>query len=490
MTKPIVWTIAGSDSGGGAGIQADLLTFHDFKVFGCSVIAALTAQNSEVVNGIQETEPDMLSNQMNTLLVDLPPKVVKLGMLFSQPLMQRVADFLDGYQGLVVCDPVMISTSGDRLLQPEAKQFLIDHIIPRATLLTPNLGEAEALLGQEIVKSADMERAARDLSHMGAKHILIKGGHTIGQSAQDYWFDGQEGIWLTTDRWDTQNDHGSGCTLSAAITACLALDYSLADSLTVAKAYVSQGIRMGERMGDGPGPVGHLGWPTHAKDFPLISSSACWPRYEFARCDSRPLGLYPIVDRAAWLERLFPLGITTVQLRIKDLPASDVEAEIKRAVQLARKFHIRLFVNDYWELAIKHDAYGVHLGQQDLNTADLSALSKQGVCVGISTHTYSEVARALAINPSYIAFGPIYPTQSKKMIYSPRGLLLLKEMVEMLTHYPWVAVGGINRANLKDVVSTGVSGVAMISGIINAADPEGEIDKMMKYLSAEHTCVE
>lgn len=198
----------------------------------------------------------------------------------------------------------------------------------------------------------------------------------------------------------------------------------------------------------------------------------------FPDCGSEPLGLYPIVDNAEWLEKLLPLGVKTVQLRIKDKQGIELENEIKRAVTLARKFDTRLFINDYWDMAVACGAYGVHLGQEDLAHADIEKIHEAGLRLGVSTHCEEEIARANAVCPSYMAYGPIYLTTSKIMPFKPQGLLALKQL-KQVSPYPLVAIGGINLERLPAVLETGVDGVAMISAITQADDPVAMTEKLL-----------
>lgn len=206
----------------------------------------------------------------------------------------------------------------------------------------------------------------------------------------------------------------------------------------------------------------------------------------FPSCGPQSLGLYPIVNRALWLEKLLPLGITTIQLRIKDLHQNELENEIKESIAIAKYYSARLFINDYWQLAIEHHAYGVHLGQEDLNDANITLLHQAGLRLGISTHSDEEVDRALKIKPSYIAFGPVYPTTSKKMIFGPQGIEQLKFRVQTL-NYPVVAIGGINRERIFDVLATGVDGIALISAITQAHDPIASAQDLLMCLEAPHS---
>ncbi|WP_314421919.1 thiamine phosphate synthase [Pseudescherichia vulneris] len=182
------------------------------------------------------------------------------------------------------------------------------------------------------------------------------------------------------------------------------------------------------------------------------------------------LGFYPVVDSVMWIERLLEAGVRTLQLRIKDKQDHEVEADVVAAITLGKRYAARLFINDYWRLAIKHDAYGVHLGQEDLETTDLSAIRNVGLRLGVSTHDDMEIDVALAARPSYIALGHVFPTQTKQMPSAPQGLAQLAGHVARLQDYPTVAIGGISLARAPQVLATGVGSIAVVSAITQAAD--------------------
>ncbi|EOI3466715.1 thiamine phosphate synthase [Cronobacter dublinensis] len=184
----------------------------------------------------------------------------------------------------------------------------------------------------------------------------------------------------------------------------------------------------------------------------------------------RRLGLYPVVDSVEWIARLLEAGVRTLQLRIKDKNDADVEADVRAAIDLEKRYHARLFINDYWRLAIKHQAYGVHLGQEDLQTADLNAIRAAGLRLGVSTHDDMEIDVALAVRPSYIALGHVFPTQTKQMPSAPQGLAQLAAHVQRLGDYPTVAIGGISLARAPAVLKTGVGSIAVVSAITQAGD--------------------
>lgn len=183
------------------------------------------------------------------------------------------------------------------------------------------------------------------------------------------------------------------------------------------------------------------------------------------------LGLYPVVDSVLWIERLLGAGVKTIQLRIKDQTPEQAENAVIQAIALGRRYQAQLFINDYWSLAVKHGAYGVHLGQEDLDTADLAAIRQAGLRLGVSTHDDAELARAVAINPFYIALGHIFPTQTKEMPSAPQGVAELARHIHALGgRFPTVAIGGISIDRVPDVLSTGVGSIAVVSAITQAAD--------------------
>lgn len=470
---PVAWTIAGSDSGGGAGIQADLATFRDFGVHGCSVITAITAQNSFAVGYIETTSHKALAAQINALDCDFSARAIKLGMLASAMTVRCVAKYLADYRGFVVCDPVMTASSGESLLDGEAGIILREQLLPRADLITPNRQEAEALLNRQIQSPDEIENAARDLVKLGARSVLITGGHFANdtQRCHDYWSDGDDGFWLAGPRIDTVHTHGGGCTLASAITAAIARGYTLKDALVLAKMYVSAGLRISRQIGGGPGPVAHTGWPQMLDNFPVLTKR--FPPVEnpaFADCGGE-LGLYPVMPSAEWIEKLLPLGVTTIQLRVKDKSAAETETEVVRAIALCRQYNARLFINDYWQLAIKHGAYGVHLGQEDLDVADIAAIRAAGLRLGVSNHSYYELARAHGLRPSYLAMGPIFPTTTKAMKFADQGAEQLRLWCDLLKPgYTLCAIGGIDHARAPTVLATGVGSCALVSAITQADD--------------------
>lgn len=267
---PNVLTIAGVDPSGGAGVLADLKAFSALGAYGCGAVAALTAQNTRAVTGIHEVPPAFLKLQLDTLFDDVRIEAVKIGMLASGALIRVVAEALGRHRPrFVVLDPVMVAKSGDRLLRAEAVDALRRELLPLATVLTPNLPEAGDLIGRAVGERADdLRSAAHDLHALGARHVLVKGGHGTGDTLVDLLFDGERFVELPTPRIRTRNTHGTGCTLSSAIAALLPQRPTVEAAVRDAREYVVGAIRRSDELsvGSGHGPLHHF--------------FALWPRQE------------------------------------------------------------------------------------------------------------------------------------------------------------------------------------------------------------------
>ncbi|WP_066963154.1 thiamine phosphate synthase [Microbulbifer sp. Q7] len=509
--RPIVWTIAGSDSGGGAGIQADLLTMHDLGVHGCSVITANTAQNTLGVPAVNAVSDEVLQSQLDALLVDLKPAAIKIGLLANAGQVRLVANFLRTLESAgnripVVYDPVAVATSGAQLTEDSTGVAVLTDLLPLCNLITPNSVELAWLARTHVDSAETILKAARSVRSNHDTALLVTGGHFEiepgttsdllctghGERASDDWLIGK--------RVDTRNAHGTGCTLSSAIAALLALGYPLKDACVVANAYVRRGLRLGnsDHIGAGPGPVGHCGWPDALKDFPEVlltgserakpfgtftESAAANFAAEFAQPDSTRLGLYPVVDSVDWIEKLAEEGVRTLQLRIKH-PDTDLREQIERAVAIGRRYHLRLFINDHWQLAIESGAYGVHLGQEDLQMANLQAIQQAGLKLGISTHGFFELLYAYQFRPSYLAIGAIYATSTKDMSGQLQGPQKLARMAALLPDYPLVAIGGINLRRAPVVAASGVGSIAVVTAITEAPDYRAAVAQLQAVLES------
>ena len=258
LPVPRALTIAGSDSGGGAGIQADLKTFQAFRVYGASVVTAVTAQSSVGVHGVVNLPPEFVARQLDAVLGDIGADAAKTGMLSTAPIIRAVADRIRAHRvERLVVDPVMIAKSGDPLLEPDARQALVEAILPLARVVTPNLHEASALAGLPVSDLESMEAAARAIHALGPAWVLVKGGHLKGDPI-DLLFDGRALTRLTAERIPTPHTHGTGCTYSAAIAAGLARGVAVPEAVAEAKRYVTAAIRGAFALGRGVGSLRHF----------------------------------------------------------------------------------------------------------------------------------------------------------------------------------------------------------------------------------------
>jgi hydroxymethylpyrimidine kinase / phosphomethylpyrimidine kinase / thiamine-phosphate diphosphorylase len=486
--RPIVWTIAGSDSGAGAGLQADLRALDAFGVHGCSVVAAITAQNSIAVEHIEAVSPELLDAQLATLAADMPPLAIKTGMLGSADNLRVLVKWIDRLRertpGLaVVVDPVLRSTTGASFADESLLAACRRELLPRATLATPNRSEAAALLGLPPLRGrGEVEAAAKTLREIGCQAVAITGGDTGSAQSEDYIDAPYARGWLALPRVDTPHHHGTGCVYASSAAAALALGFVGVEAAVLAKMATTHALRHAYAAGQGAGPVRpREDFALHAGNLPAFSIPGVESIPSFARLSEPALGLYAIVDSAAWVRRVIEAGVRTVQLRIKDRAAPGLREQIRASIAASREAGAQLFINDHWQIAIDESAYGVHLGQEDLATADLAAVARAGVRLGISTHAYWEVCRARALRPSYIACGPIHPTKAKAMPWIPQGNGNLAYWCSLLD-VPVVAIAGMDRERTVQAMQCGAAGVALISGITAAASPEAVIATLQRAI--------
>lgn len=485
-----------------AGITADVRAQTAIGAHTACVITGTTAQSSKAVFAANVSRVDAFESQLSAA-ASQPFSAIKLGVLLSGEQADSVARFAKAKAQPLVWDPVLAPSSGGRFVSPELSQHFRNTLLPVTSLLTANLHEAAELSGLSVSTPDEIELAAAELIRLGAKAVLIKGGHSEDYLASssdlnaalhsppkfacDYFFDGETGFWLRSRRLTTDNSRATGCTLASAIAAALARDYPLFDAIVIGKMLVQQALSHSYSISDDiSGPVFPQNFPATLSELPELSYRYPGDKESpaFPRVGDEPLGLYPIVDTANWLARLLPLGVRTAQLRNKNLSGAALEKEIARAITIGRQHQCRVFINDYWELAIKHGAYGVHLGQEDLATADLKAIRNAGLRLGLSSHCHYEVARAHTYRPSYIACGPVYDTTTKIMPWLTHGPEGLQYWVNCLQpDYPLVAIGGINTERFDAINDTGVDSIAMITAITEAQDPEAVTQNLLAAIS-------
>ncbi len=520
-SRPKVLVIAGSDSSCGAGIQADNKVIDVFACEALNIVTAITAQNQSGVHHVQPVSLESLDAQWVSILAEDKPDVIKIGMLGSvEAILWLEGKLAELHSSLpegaampaVVLDPVLSATQGGQLFNANSTEALAayESLLKYVSVLTPNHKEFISLYTSLNKESNALElglRVTRDSLLIAAEEfaqrydlsLLLTGGESriseeiepgVNSSnvsdATDYAVVGELPFSMTSSRIVGLDLHGTGCAMASAIAASLALGYSEFEAFVLAKAYLQQGFVEAERLGlmseqAYPNFV-HTHFPNNVDDFPhvrLLQDEA--QETNFPEIDGE-LGLYPVVDSIEWLDRCLQAGVGTIQLRVKDASGDELDSMVAKAAQLGRQYQAKLFINDYWELAIKHNAYGVHLGQEDVVDADLKAIEAAGLKLGLSTHSWFELLRAHSFKPSYIAIGPIYETTTKQMPWRPQGLENLSTWLGVLKqsarHYPVVAIGGINASNAEQVLSTGVGSIAMVRAITEAENYQQAINQL------------
>lgn len=466
-SKTTVLVIGGLDPQGCAGIAADIATVQHHDAHALPLITAMTEQSSKGLTDLGAVSPEKLLAQFADCKADFTIDAVKIGLIPSLAIAEAIKQILMQLAGVpVVLDPVLASTSGGQAVSKEVQQCIETELLPLVTLITPNLTELKRLT----TDSASVEAGAAQLRAAGLSACLVKGGHAEGDIASDYFVFDEAEFYLYQAMLAKQA-RGTGCVLASSIAAHLAAGQDIRDAVVLAKAYVTRGIRHSAQAG--PYQVMHHSRESLALvDMPKLcyQPDLIGQEFDFPPCPKQ-LGIYPVVDSPEWVQKLVDEGIETIQLRVKDKPQDELQQQIQSTVNFINGKKVSFFVNDHWELAIEAGAYGVHLGQEDLHDAQLKQIADAGLRLGISTHSYWELARALAVNPSYIALGPIYATTSKQMPFSPQGIDRLQQWVDLLQDtYPVVAIGGINLERAEALKPTGVSSVAMITAITLADD--------------------
>lgn len=485
---PIIWSIAGTDSGGGAGLAADQRAADAFGVHCCTVVAGITAQSTTEVTHIEATPPAVLQAQLATLAADMPPRVIKTGLLGSADNVRVLAAFVDklreeGPLALVV-DPVLRASTGAALANAELRTAYCELLLPRATVITPNQAEALALLGDDF--PGDIPAQSLALRALGCEAVVITGGDAgaVGrhESLSLDWLDTPHAQgWLSLPRENTPHNHGTGCTFASAMGAALALGWVLADAAVLAKMAATHALRHARAVGRGVGPVvAREGFGTDPSLLPRLSLGSEAPAAWTTRPRSPSPGVYAIVDSAERVRQCVDAGARTVQLRIKRpsiTPSEDpvwqaqLAAEIQLAQASANAAGATLYVNDHWEQALALGARALHLGQEDLLSlspeehAQLAAARSHGVALGLSSHSLWELCRAHTLLPDYVACGPVWPTTTKDMPWHPQGLDNLAWWAHMAPA-PVVAIGGILAPEqLAQAAACGASGGCVVRGL-------------------------
>lgn len=461
---PSVLTIAGFDPSGGAGIQADLRVFDALGAAGFSASTALTVQNSRGVQAVHLVGADILGAQLEALFSDASIGAVKIGMLGGAAQVRAVARALERFQPPhVVLDPVLASTGGFPLLDAPGRSALLRELLPLCGLITPNLPEAAALTGLKVAGETAAASAGEELLRRGARAVLIKGGHRAGPPTDILFRAGRAEAVYVGARVATSHSRGTGCLLSAATAACLALGRDLEQSIRRAKNMVGRALETPVVVGGGRG-------------YPDIMAAAR-ADHVHARRLARLKGLYVLTDMSPrpgrgpeeLVRAALRGGAGIVQLREKSLTTPDLVRLAKRLNRIARAHGALFIVNDRVDAALASGADGVHLGPDDMSPADARRLLGAERLVGVSVGTIDE-ARLAAPHASYFGVGAIFASKTKADAGLPVGVRRLREIGQACPGLPLVAIGGIHEGNIAEVARAGASAAAVVSAIARTAD--------------------
>lgn len=478
----VIWSVAGHDSGGGAGLSADQRAADAFGVHLCPVLAAITAQSTTAVTGVAAVPADLFEAQLDTLQADLPPAAIKTGLLGDPEQVQALALRIDRLREQaplpVVVDPVLRATTGATLADDALRQALVRWLLPRASLATPNRREALALLGWPQTDATSAPVLAAALRALGAEAVLITGGDDGGDLSCD-WLDAPHARgWLALPRLATRHNHGTGCTLASGAAAAMALGWVATDAAVLGKMLATHALRHARAVGQGAGPV--IATPGFGNDpslLPVLSLDDAVPHPRQPPRNDQPVaqGVYAIVDTAERVEACIAGGAAMVQLRIKTdagtATPGHLRAELARAIGAGRRSGVPVVINDHWRLALDLGATALHLGQEDLLALDaddqrtLAQARAAGVSLGLSSHSLWELCRARAMQPDLIACGPVWPTATKAMPWRPQGLDNLAWWAHM-AGAPVVGIGGVlTHDQLAQVARSGAALGCVVRGL-------------------------
>jgi hydroxymethylpyrimidine kinase/phosphomethylpyrimidine kinase/thiamine-phosphate diphosphorylase len=480
---PIIWSIAGTDSGGGAGLAADQRAADACGVHLCTAVAAITAQNTVAVSQVEAIAPELLDAQLTTLASDLPPRVIKTGLLGSAANAEVVARWVDRLRERapvqLVIDPVLRASTGASLADGALLKAYRDLLLPRASVITPNVQEALALLGDPA--AGNTPALARALRALGPEAVCITGGDSRGALAHDWLHAPHAQGWLTLPRVDTPHHHGTGCTFATSLAAALARGFVSADAAVLAKMATTHALAHARAIGRGAGPVAACGGFEHQPELlPQLSLDHHAPSHWITRPKAPDPGVYAIVDSAERVEAVLRSSptVSTLQLRIKRPPhqpspswQAALAGSIQRSQRAAQRAGATLYINDHWQAALDAHARALHLGQEDLlalSAQDHERLRRaraDGLRLGLSSHSLWELCRSAAMAPDYIACGPVWPTTTKDMPWEPQGLDNLAWWAHM-SPAPVVGIGGIlTPEQLRAVAGAGAAGGCVVRGL-------------------------
>lgn len=494
-------TIAGSDPSGGAGMQADLKTFSALGVYGATAITAVTVQNTQSVKYVHTLPPQVVYDQIVGVMEDLCVDAVKIGMVNDADTLDAIVRALSERKPkFLVVDPVMVSTSGCALMQPDALAIMKERLLPMADLVTPNLPEAWTLAGTD----TSVDDAAQKILRLGVKALLIKGGHAEGKTKTDYLYINNGGgvmrVEFTSETVETKNTHGTGCTLSSAIAAFAARGCGLEDAVRKAKDYLTGALKAGADVvvGKGHGPVCHFFKPASGQ---TDKQADCLQ----VVTDCNPSNLVCLSTRLSSAVNLQFIthftekysyadsamialegGCRWIQLRMKDADEAEIERVARLILPECRRRGAVFVIDDHVDLALRVGADGVHLGKNDMPVSEARRLAGADFIIGGTANTFEDVQRLAAQGADYIGCGPFRFTTTKKKLAPMLGIegykRILSQMKRCGIALPLVAIGGITCGDIPQLMAAGVSGIALSGSVLRAENPVEEMKKVVEKL--------
>ena len=489
-------TIAGSDSSGGAGIQGDIKAMSANGVFAMSVVTAITAQSTQGVFAIEDISPSMIKKQINIIFDDIDVNVIKIGMVSKIDTINAIAEALREVRDLppIILDPVMVSKNGFKLLSNDAKNTLIESLMPFATLVTPNILEAEEITCRKILTVGHMKEAAKDILKLGPKAVLVKGGHLKGD-AIDVLYDGKKFTFFKEKRLDNNNTHGTGCTLSSAIAANIAKGLSLENSVSFAKEYVTNAIKYGFNLGKGIGPTHHFYKFYNDRQEFISKKENNEKKNSILEKNIRKKDEFNLKEKKIYLVTDYRLnfnilmekvrialegGVKIIQYRAKEKSTRTMYKEAKILKELCDEYKAIFIVNDRVDIALLVDAHGVHLGREDMKIRDAKKILPQGKIIGATAHDEKEAIEAIDEGADYLGVGALYKSKSKKdTVNLPIKTL---EKIREITDKPIYGIGGITALRITENIKKNVDGVAVISAILDSKNIQKEVEKIIENL--------
>ena len=477
-------------------MQADLKTFSALGVYGATAITAVTVQNTQSVKYVHTLPPQVVYDQIVGVMEDLCVDAVKIGMVNDADTLDAIVRALSERKPkFLVVDPVMVSTSGCALMQPDALAIMKERLLPMADLVTPNLPEAWTLAGTD----TSVDDAAQKILRLGVKALLIKGGHAEGKTKTDYLYINNGGgvmrVEFTSETVETKNTHGTGCTLSSAIAAFAARGCGLEDAVRKAKGYLTGALKAGADVvvGKGHGPVCHFFKPASGQ---ADKQADCLQ--VVTDCNPSNLGLSSAVnlqfithftEKYSYADSAMIAlegGCRWIQLRMKDADEAEIERVARLVLPECRRRGAVFVIDDHVDLALRVGADGVHLGKNDMPVSEARRLAGADFIIGGTANTFEDVQRLAAQGADYIGCGPFRFTTTKKKLAPMLGIegykRILSQMKGCGITLPLVAIGGITCGDIPQLMAAGVSGIALSGSVLRAENPVEEMKKVVEKL--------